>query len=52
MAVNDLCEGDMFEIRGKLWEVIGYTPSTIRVKGENGEMSSIPTKSKILVQKI
>ena len=52
MAISELCQGDIFQIKGKLWEVVSCSENTLRVKSENGEISSIGINSKVIVTKI
>ena len=50
MAIKDLCEGDLFELRGKLWEVINFSIKALTVRSENGEISALPRNAEILVE--
>lgn len=50
MSIKELKQGQIFELKGKIWEVIGFSKDTIRVISENDEMSSLPINCEIIVE--
>lgn len=49
MAIRELTQGQMFEFKGKIWEVIGASTEKIRIQSENGDISSVPVDCDIQV---
>lgn len=49
MAAKNLEINDLFKLRGKLWEVIGFNKTSILVRSENEELSSIPLESDLAI---